>query len=149
MVKDHWASIPSKGSHYSHKKTNRKYFENPDLNVTILHDLFKEYYKTKTGKDLTLSCNSYFQFFQKNSVYSFRSPKTDICDFCAKCLAKLGINPNNPCKATYEDHLKKVKDYNEFRKKYIFEKNDENRSDKEKVYQDTLVLEFDYAQNLV
>lgn len=60
MVKDHWASFPSKGSHYSHKKTNRKYFDNPDLNVTILYDLFKDYYKDKTGNDLTLSYNTYF-----------------------------------------------------------------------------------------
>lgn len=148
MIKNHWDSFPSKGSHYSHKKTNRKYFDNPDLNVKILYDLFKENYKTKTGKDLSLSYSAYFKFFQKNSPFSFRSPKTDICDFCAKCSAKLAINPNDSCKTVYESHLKKVKEYNELRKKYIFEKNDKNKSDKEKVYQDTLVLEFDYAQNL-
>lgn len=50
MVKEHWSSFPSKTSHYSFKKTKRRYFDNPDLNITILYDLFKEHYKKKPEK---------------------------------------------------------------------------------------------------
>lgn len=93
--------------------------------------------------------SSYQNFFKKYSDYSFRSPKSDICDFCAKCTAKLALDPNDSCKADFEEHLKKVNAYNELRKKYVFEKNDVNIADKKKLYDDTLVSEFDYAQNLV
>lgn len=148
MVKEHWASFPSKSSHYSYNKTNKKYYDNPDLNISILYDLFKEYYKQKTQKELSMKYSTYQKFFKKHSDYSFRSPKTDICDFCAKCRAKLAVNPNDSCKAAYNEHLKKVSEYNELKKMYIFDKNTKNLESKKKLYEDTLVLEFDYAQNL-
>lgn len=75
MVKEHWASFPSKTSHYSYKKTNKKYFDNPDLNISILYDLFKEYYKQKTKKELSMKYTTYQKFFNENSEYSFSSFK--------------------------------------------------------------------------
>nr|XP_046489084.1 uncharacterized protein LOC124222307 [Neodiprion pinetum]XP_046489088.1 uncharacterized protein LOC124222310 [Neodiprion pinetum] len=33
LVKEHWSTLPNKKSHYGSSKTERKYFENPDLNV--------------------------------------------------------------------------------------------------------------------
>lgn len=144
MIEDHWASFPSKKSHYCAKKTEKKYFDNPDLNVKVLYELFKEDFKNKTGKDATLKYDTYYRYFRENSKYSFRSPKTDICDFCAKCKVKLNADPDDPCKEAFRCHLEKVKKYNELRKKYVLDKENNNNN----VYSDTLVLEFDYAQNL-
>lgn len=148
MIKEHWNSFPSKKSHYGRKKSERKFFDNPELNITILYSLFKEHYKEKTGQDLSMKYSTYQKFFSKNSEYSFRAPKTDVCDFCAKCLVKLQINPNDECKVAYDDHLKKVKEYNELKKKYVFKNQEKESAAHASIYDDTLVLEFDYAQNL-
>lgn len=150
MIKDHWASIPHKKSHYNYNKTNRKYFDHPDLNVKILYNLFKEYYKEKTGHDVSLKYNTYHKFFRNSSEYLFRSPKTDVCDFCTKCEVKLKVNPDDTCKAAYLDHLKKVQEYKNLKKMYIpdSKKSGDKTAFDEKIYDDHLVLEFDYAQNL-
>lgn len=146
MIEKHWDSFPSKKSHYSAKKTEKKYFDNPDLNVKILYELFKEDFKLKTKRDLTLKYDTYYRYFRENSKYSFQSPKTDICDFCAKCEAKLNANPDDPCKEDFQLHLEKVKRYNELKKKFVFDK--KTGVSENNLYSDTLVLEFDYAQNL-
>lgn len=120
MVKEHWATFPNRKSHYSHQKSERKFFDNPELNVTILYNLFKEYYAEKTGKALTMKYSTYHQFFRKNSEYLFRSPKSDICDFCTQCSVTLQTNPNVSCKLAYEEHLNEVKQYKELKKKVYF-----------------------------
>lgn len=150
IVKEHWDTIPSKKSHYCYNKTERKYFDHPDLNVKILHIMFKQYYKEKTGKDSLLKYNTYHKFFRKCSNYSFRSPKTDVCDFCTQCEVKLKANPNDLCKVPYENHLKKVEEYKNFKRKYVPEskKGGNTSTFDRQIYNDTLVLEFDYAQNL-
>ena len=148
MAEDHWASFPHKQSHYGRKKNERKFFDNPDLKVKILYSLFKEYYKQKTGTDLSMKYNTYHKFFRKNSDYSFRSPKTDVCDFCTKCSVKLSADPDDNCRADHKDHSKKVKEYKELKQKYVFEQSADNIDEQKKIYEETLILEFDYAQNL-
>ena len=109
-----------------------------------LYCLFKEYYKQKTGTDLSMKCNTYHKFFRKNSEYSFRSPKTDVCDFCTKSPVKLSADPDDNCKAHYKDHLKKVKEYKELKQKYVFEQSVDNTDEQKKIYEETLILKFDY-----
>lgn len=146
MIKDHWATLPSKKSHYTYNKTQKNYFDHP-LNVKVLYGLFKDYYKDKAEQDLEMKYNTYYKFFRSCNEYSFRSPKTDVCDFCTKCEVKLKVNPDDDCKEAYRNHLKKVQEYYKLKKMYIPSKNHPETFDK-KVHEDSLVLEFDYAQNL-
>lgn len=107
MVDEHWASIPSSQSHYSLNKTKKLYYDNPDLNVKKLFELFKEYFKEKTGEDLQMKYETYHRYFRTNSQYAFRQPRSDVCDFCSQSKILLRENPNDPCKAKYDLHLKK------------------------------------------
>lgn len=150
MVKDHWASIPHKKSHYCYNKTQKKYFEYSDLNVKILHNLFQDYYKEKTGCNTTLKYNTYHTFFRNCSEYTFRSPKTDVCDFCTKCNVKLAVNPKDSCNSAYIEHTNKVKDYQRFKDKYVArnEKNKNVCTFDRKIYDENLVLEFGICAKL-
>lgn len=71
-----------------------------------------------------------------------------VCDFCTQCSVKLLVDPDNNYKADYEKCLKKVKEYKELKQKYVFERNPDNTGEEKNLYEETLVLEFDYAQNL-
>lgn len=96
MVEDHWATIPNRPSHYSLNKTKKLYFENPDLNIKKLFNLFKEYFFVNTGEDLKMEYRTYHKFFRVSSPYAFRRPRTDVCDYCSKCEVLLRVNPNEP-----------------------------------------------------
>lgn len=109
MLKHHWASIPHKKSHYSANKTQKKYFNNPILSVRILFDSFKGYYFEKTKKKFNFKYSAYYKFFVKNSIYKFRSPCTDVCDFCTSSEKKLRVNLEDVrIKKEYQEHLKKL-----------------------------------------
>lgn len=138
MIKEHWSKIPNKKSHYG-RVSQRKYFENPDLNVKKLYKSFQQYYFEHTKTPLKMKYNTYHRYFRENSSYSFRQPRTDVCDFCTKCKILLEANPDDPMKTQYLLHLKKVEFYNKMKKEYL-ESIDKNP--------DTLIIEFDYAQNL-
>lgn len=88
IIKEHWATFSHKKSHYWHKKTEKKFYDNVDLNVKILHELFKEYSELKTGEKCTMKFKTYHKFFRPQGEFSFRSLKTDACDFCTKCSVK-------------------------------------------------------------
>lgn len=88
-----------------------------------------------------MSYNTYHKYFRENSMYSFRQPRTDVCDFCTKCKILLEANPKDSCKVKYQLHLKKIEAYNRQKKEYIdLVKNSTKK--------DVLIIEFDYAQNL-
>jgi hypothetical protein len=140
MVKTHWGLYPHKETHYG-RKSSRKYFENPCLNVKILYEGFKEYYFDEIGFHLKMKYCTYHRYFRENSVYSFRQPRTDVCDFCAESKVLLEANPEDPCKLKYELHKKKVETYNLLKHDLISDL--QNNSKK-----DTIIIEFDYAQNL-
>ncbi|XP_046471097.1 uncharacterized protein [Neodiprion pinetum] len=137
LVKEHWSTFPNKKSHYGSSKTERKYFENPDLNVKKMFHAFQEYYFDKTGKQLSLKYPTYHRYFRENSDYSFRQRKTDVCDFCTECKIKLSANSSDPCKESFRLHEVKVAEYKVLRQQCTKNIND-----------DTLTVEFDYAQNL-
>lgn len=140
LMKDHLESIPSEPSHYSSHKTNLHYFDNPDLNVKVIFEKFKEFYKEKTNKNLKMTYVTYFKLFKEKFRYGFRRPKTDICDFCIEMKEKLSRDPNDPCKISLEVHERKVRKRKSLKDEFIAKaKNNDETSH--------LVIEFDYGQN--
>lgn len=140
MIKEHWALLPSKKSHYG-RASERRYFENPDLSVLKLYRAFQQHYFEQKNTVLKMKYNTYHRYFREHSIYSFRLPRTDVCDFCTKCKVLLEANPEDPCKIQYRLHQKKIESYNALKKMLL--ESVQNNPDTE-----TLVLEFDYAQNL-
>jgi hypothetical protein len=128
MVTTHWGLYPHKETHYG-RKSNRKYFENPCLNVKILYEGFKEYYFDEIGFHLKMKYCTYHRYFRENSVYSFRQPRTDVCDFCAQSKVLLESNPEDPCKLKYELHKKKVETYNSLKHDLISDPQNNSKKD--------------------
>lgn len=141
-IEEHWSLFPNKESHYCRSHTRRKYFENPDLNVKKLFTAFQQHYFDTAGKTLTMKYSTYHRYFRENSPYSFRQPRTDVCDFCTESKRLLEVNPNDPCKTKFMLHVKRVEKYQTLKQEYLAKV----RGDTEK--DDTLILEFDYGQNL-
>ena len=141
IVKEHWSSISHKKSHYNGKKTERKFFVNSNLTVKQLHTSFLEFYKQKTGEDCKLKYKTYHKFFRSNSEYSIRQRKTDVCEYCTECTVKVSADPHDSCAKMYRIHKLDYEEHSKLRDEYILEiaKTEVNK---------TLVLEFDYAQNL-
>lgn len=139
LMASHLHSIPHKKSHYCQHKTETKYFDNPNLNVKKLHELFRVYYQEKTGNRLKMQYKTYFRYFRERHHFSFRHPKTDVCDFCVRCEMKLKADPSDPCKLDYILHKKKAARYKEIKSKYISDAKNNAKC---------LVIEFDYSQNL-
>lgn len=101
MIEEHWATVPYRPSHCSLQKTKKLYFENPNLIIKKLFDLFKEYFFMITGDPIKMDYRTYNKFFRASSAYAFRRPRTDVCDFRSKCLVLLKVNP---CKTKYSLH---------------------------------------------
>ena len=129
-------SIPHAPSHYSHSKTDRQYFLNPDLNMKKVFDGFIDYYGAVTGNDIVIAFNTFERHFVTSMPYGFKLPRTDVCNMCFEHESK--------CSATdemlFKLHKKKVEGYKHI-KALILEK---AKAEQHGV----LVLEFDYAQNL-
>lgn len=140
MVKTHWNLFPWKTSHYGQKKTQRKYFDNPDLNVVKLYRSFQQHYFEERGESLKMRYETYHRFFRENSPYAFRKPRTDTCDFCREAETILSVNPNDQHKVLYELHNRRVMRYSSIKEEHL---NSAKAEDS-----DTLVIEIDYAQNL-
>lgn len=139
MVKEHLNTIPSHKSHYSGNKSSLSYFDNPNMNVKVLFNMFSEYFFEKTCTKLQMSYITYFKYFKKDCDYAFKNPKTDVCDFCASCEVKLQNVPNDVCKSKYILHKRRAEKYLEIKKDFI------NKCKTDSSY---LVIEFDFAQNL-
>ena len=130
--------IPHAPSHYSHTKTDRQYFLNPDLSMKKLYKGFVDYYGAVTGKDLRLAFNTFERHFVTREPYGFRLPRTDVCNLCYEHELKRHCTPEE--KTQIRLHKKKVEGY-KYLKQSILDK-------AEAELDHTIVLEFDYAQNL-
>lgn len=141
IVDMHLKEIPHRESHYSRNKSRRLYFLNPSLNVTTLFNMFKEYYFDKTRQNLNMKYKTYHKYFLHNTLYTFKKPRSDECDFCVKCEIEIKNNPGNESlKSRLALHKKKVESHKKV-KHEILEKS-------KQVDSSVLVLEFDYGQNL-
>lgn len=140
LAREHLQTIPSRKSHYAYKKTNRRYFENAGLNCVKLYKLFCKFYKKKTKeKTKPMSLVSYRRFFRTQG-YSFHRPRTDVCDFCTIMNHKVKTYPRNRTfQVKLSLHERQVEKYKELKKKIL----KDHAGD-----ESTLVLEFDFAQNL-
>lgn len=140
LIEDHWASLPNTPSHYCSKKSNRLYFDNTDLTITSLFELFQTFYKDKTNINLKMKRNTYAQYFRKKSIYAIRKPRTDTCDLCEKLKMKIKSYPQDQLSKTmFQLHERKVTAYKTYKTNVITNAKSSN---------DSLVLEFDYGQNL-
>uniref|UniRef100_A0A8D8VMW4 Uncharacterized protein n=2 Tax=Cacopsylla melanoneura TaxID=428564 RepID=A0A8D8VMW4_9HEMI len=115
MVEQHWESIPHGESHYCASKSSRKYFENPELTVMKLYKLFCKLYKQRKHTEVKLDYKTYHRYFKTHSRFSFRKPRTDMCDFCESSKIKLQVNPQDSCNQIYELHKKRVQKYLEIK----------------------------------
>lgn len=102
------------------------------LNIKKLFDLFCEYYHCITGTELSIKYNTSARYFNRNMAFSFRKPRTDVCNICyaSEQDGTVGIE--------VEIHKRKFEANKRFKKTVL-----DNSGDR-----DTLVVEFDYAQNL-
>lgn len=139
LALEHLEKIPHKKSHYTNSK--RFYFENTDLNIKIIYRKFRKYYYKQTKSKLKMKYSTYTKWFQESSPYSIKQPRTDTCDFCTECKTKLSIRKDDPCQGDYDQHRANVEKYKEMKRKIL------DKCAKKSNYS-TLVLEFDYAQNL-
>ncbi|XP_043469861.1 uncharacterized protein LOC122503403 [Leptopilina heterotoma] len=130
LIEIHCISIPHRSSHYRRENTGLKYFENSELTLDLLYDLFVEFYKSVTQKDeIPLNRSTYAKYFNHNLPFSFRLPRTDVCNLCYKSETNTNENEN------YVEHKQKANDYLTLKNRYLSETN-------------VLCCEFDYAQNL-
>lgn len=140
LVQEHCKSLPHKQGHYVRKDTSLNYFTNPQLTLQALYNLFVEYYVAVTGNELEgVAFSTYSKYFNLNVNFTFRQPRTDVCNLCYENELKgSSINPKD--NGEWDQHKRKVAAYNSLKQKILL-------SCKENTT-DTLVLEFDYAQNL-
>lgn len=96
------------------------------------------YYEQETGEPLIVEYNWYFKVFREKCNFTFRQPKTDVCDFRTKCTKKLKVDPRDSCSSEFETHKRNYKLYFEMKNTYI------NEASKSVT---VLVCEFDYALN--
>lgn len=135
LIYAHLISIPHRKSHY--KKSGMLYFENSALTVKKLYFLFREFYRRKKGEALKMQLKHYYKVFQKMK-FSVKDPKTDVCDQCEMFNIKLRRNPTDTrTRLSKRLHVTRVKRYQRM-KNYILRN----------IPRDTVVLEFDYGQNL-
>lgn len=139
LVLEHLALLPHSESHYTDSK--RLYFEDSSLTIKDIFISFQEFFLSKNGTPLKMQYNTYHRWFRENSPYSLQKPRTDVCDFCAKCKIKLKINPNDACKEIFDKHTELIGQYVKKKKTEILKNCKKDTS--------TLVFEFDYGQNLV
>lgn len=116
MIKEHWALLSSKKSHYGRASEGR-YFENPDLSVLKLYRAFQQYYFEQKNTVLKMKY-IYHIYFRENSIYSFRQPTADVCDYCTKCKVLLETKPEDLYQIQYILHLKKIDSYNALKKAF-------------------------------
>lgn len=82
-----------------------------------------------------------YRVFFKKQGYSFRRPRTDICDFCENMKHKISRKPTKQeLKIKLELHKRQVVKYQTMKKEIL---------EKHKNDDETMILEFDYAQNLM
>ncbi len=127
-------TLPLYKSHYNYERTDRLYFEDRNLNITKLHKDFLSHMLKITGKPINLSFVTFFKYYKINFNIGFKSPRSDICDFCFEILQKGLSKLNDEQKIEYNNHLQKVERYRNFKNNCT-----ETNSN-------TIVLEMDYCK---
>lgn len=99
-IKTHILSFPTYESHYSRKKTSKKYLPS-HLTLQKMYELYKEAHENPT------SIKIYSQEFHKLKL-SFKKPHVDTCFTCDKFLMKIKLSQDEQIKteliSQHEDH---------------------------------------------
>jgi hypothetical protein len=106
--------IPHKESHHS-TRTSRKYFENPDLNLSKLYESFLDHYNAVSGEELKLAFSTFERYYNRHFEFSFRLPRTDICNVCFKKLQQVTLSTDE--EIAYKLHKRKADSYQSLKKK--------------------------------
>lgn len=112
-LKIHIEKIPKVTSHYSAEKSQRLYFENPEITMTFLYKSFIELLDDK------ISYRRFSEHFNSNYNIGFSLPKSDICNFCYESNI-FGIR-NLECDKLndYNLHLENVQKHKELKHKIL------------------------------
>lgn len=130
LIHQHCELIPHSQSHYSAEKSKLHYFDDPELNLNILYELFLDYYTSVTGDySSPISISSYSKYFNHNVNFSFRMPRTDVCNFCFEEETKTEKS------SEFIQHKANVTAYHQLKKEILLLEN-------------VSVFEFDFGQNL-
>lgn len=104
---EHLKNIPHGPSHYSGANSNRLYFDYSDMNIKSIYEEFCKHYNEKMNTPLKMKYKIYFKCFRQTN-FTFKPVKIDICYYCKECTVKLEKDPNDPCKGPYQDHKNKA-----------------------------------------
>jgi hypothetical protein len=127
-------NFPKVRSHYT--SSNKFYFENRDLNITILFNEFKKFIVSENlSFELVLTYETFRTFFIDNYNISFKHPRSDVCDLHFKFEQKGFENLSETEKLIFESHKNKIEAYKSLKSELLKKSN--NR----------IYLEFDYSQN--
>lgn len=130
LIQVHCESIPHSESHYDHESSSLKYFDNPDLTITALYDLFVDYYCSVTGTtNIPLDISTYCKYFNENVNFTFSKPRTDVCNICFENERNMNLRDD------VVKHKENVKLHSEMKKAMLSEER-------------VLRVEFDFGQNL-
>lgn len=137
-VDEHIRSFPLKQSHYSSKEIQ---YLDADLNLKIMHDLFRNKYTEHAN---TIKYDFYRKYFNDNHGYKFGRPQVDVCSTCEELEAKIKsttLNENAKRVAVAEKivHLRRAKKFYQKQKDVLALCKDRD---------DVGAIVFDYMQNL-
>ncbi len=93
------------------------------------------YYLKKKQEKLKLSENSYYKLFQR-SKFAIQKPYTDRCNLCEQYTLRLRCPPCDPCRVLFMLRKRRVRKYLALKREILWNPPP-----------NTLVIEFDYAQN--
>lgn len=88
IVEEHISSFPKYVSHYSRVHNPYKKYLRPDLNLSIMYDLYKKFCFEE--KQVQPEKESYYRkVFNTKFNLSFHRPQTDTCVTCDRLLIKI------------------------------------------------------------
>lgn len=126
----HCELLPHSQSHYKHETSNLNYFDHPDLDLKKLYNLFLEYYTSVTqNSDPPISEETYSNYFNYNLNFTFKKPRTDVCNICFKNQNTEDSDPD------FLQHVTDKTNYSTMKSEMLSQK-------------EVLLCEFDYGQNL-
>ena len=125
--------VPKVESHYCIEKSEKEYFDDPSLNITLLYENFIQILEEENLKKI--SYKSFNYNFNTNFNIGFSNPRTDVCNLCYKslCHGENSLSQNE--KILFQEHLKNVNEYKAIKSFILNEKGNK------------LILEMDYCQN--
>ena len=95
-----------------------------------MYCLFLDYYSSITrDEEIPIDISTYSKYFNHYMNFSFRLPRTDVCDVC------FSFENDKKDKEVYDDHVARFEQYKVFKKEMLQKKN-------------VLHIKFDFGQNL-